>query len=690
MKQTTKVLLSAVLTIALCVSVISGATFALFTSEASTNIAVTAGKVNVEASVDNLKLYSMETYMGDNVKVFANGGTADYVDGTLTLDKVTPGDKAEFSIVVTNSSNVDIQYRVVMKAEGELASAIVAKATINGTEYDINSTSDATEWVDVVAQGAIDPIAMSVELPATVGNEYQEKSANVTITLEAVQGNALTSTEEVQAALDNAVPGTTIYLTPGVDYGVLYLRPSANAGVTKEVDWVGNNYRYETYSLFEDLTIVGAEGATVKAIEVEGGTYYNTAHSQSNTYPVMLSLIELKNVVFDGVTFTGKGGYDPQGHGNAVNLSGNNIKVDGLTFKNCVLDNDDNNARLLYKTESTTHVHTYTYDGTTYTFVPSLKDITVTGCTFNGGYMGLELRETENLTITNNTFNGVTSRDILIPANVGYTYSGTITITGNTSNYGTERFVRASGIGNATLVIKDNVLNGYMGEDDDYIKVEGNTGSTTIENNPMTRGYKVATTAEFQAALGDANVGTIFLSGTVDLGGTSGNYLTLNQDTTIVGGTIKGTGWTGELNYAVNATAGNIVFDGVTFDTTNWSTVGWAPWGISVNVNGTANVTFKNCTFKGTQCPIYQSGADSVITLENCKFETTTVAIQCEIYSGDFSLGQDLIVKNCDFTGVADVLHIYDHDKNPSSEAIAQYLADNGNTFTGVCKQTCN
>ena len=197
------------------------------------------------------------------------------------------------------------------------------------------------------------------------------------------------------------------------------------------------------------------------------------------------------------------------------------------------------------------------------------------------------------------------------------------------------------------------------------------------------------TATGLSSAIESANGGTVSLSGTVDLGGTQGNYLTLTEDITVVGGAIKGTGWTGELNYAVNATSGNIVFDGVTFDTTDWTTVGWANWGISVNVNGNANVTFKNCTFKGGQCPIYQSGADSVIILENCKFETTTAAIQCEIYSGDFSLGQDLIVKDCDFTGVADVLHIYDYDKDPTSEAIVEYLTNNGNTFTGVCKQTC-
>ena len=294
-----------------------------------------------------------------------------------------------------------------------------------------------------------------------------------------------TPVEEAQAALDNADVGTTIQLAPGVNYGTLYLRPSPGNVATKEVDWIGNNYGYESYSCFENLTIIGAEGATVDAIVIEGGTYYNTPHSQSATYPVMLSLIELKNVVIQGVTFTGNGGYDPQGYGNVINLSGNNIKVDGLTLENCVLENPANNARLIYKTESTTSVHNYDYGGNQYTFVPSLKDITVTGCTFNGGYMGLELRETENLTISNNTFNGVASRDILLPANSGCTYSGTVAITGNTSDGAQNRFVRASAIGDAELIITGNTIKNHAGADDDCIKADGVTGAATIESNTL-------------------------------------------------------------------------------------------------------------------------------------------------------------------------------------------------------------
>lgn len=309
----------------------------------------------------------------------------------------------------------------------------------------------------------------------------------LTFTAEYIASPYVRSQVEAQAALDNAVPGTTIRLAPGVNYGTLYLRPSANEGVTKKVDWIGNNYHYETYSLFKDLTIIGASGAIVDAIKIEGGTYYNTEHSQSATYPVMLSLIELKDVVIDGVTFTGNGGYDPQGHGNAINLAGSNIKVDGLTLKNCVMQDSNDNNRLLYKTEKTTSVHTYTYDSTTYTFSPTLKDITVTGCTLNGGYMGLELRETENVIITGNTFN-VGDRNILLPVNSGCTYSGEITITGNTANNAKERFVRISGAGDAIITITGNTINNYLAEDADYIKIDGSTGTVNTAPNTITDG----------------------------------------------------------------------------------------------------------------------------------------------------------------------------------------------------------
>ena len=71
MKNKIKTLLSSVASIALCSSIAVGGTFALFTSESKANIAITSGKVEVVATVGNLKTYSMGVEQANGV--FENG-----------------------------------------------------------------------------------------------------------------------------------------------------------------------------------------------------------------------------------------------------------------------------------------------------------------------------------------------------------------------------------------------------------------------------------------------------------------------------------------------------------------------------------------------------------------------------------------------------------------------------------------
>ena len=400
-----------------------------------------------------------------------NGGTITIKNGTI----VQASDNKLFEI--TNKGTLNLE-NVTIASEGKCIAGIAAAYT--GTII-FDEKCSISGYIDLSGNPATNVVIN--------GTTYSREAGLQCIY---IKNNkvyySVRTAAEAQKVLDAATPGTTIQLAENVDYGVLYLRPIDGSPATKTVDWQGNNYEWETYTLFENLTIIGAEGATINAIEIEGGTYYNTAHSQSSTHPIMLSLIELKNVTIKNVTFTGKGGYDPQGYGNVINLSGTNIKVEGLTVDNCVLENAGDNARMIYKTENTTQEHVYTYGDQTYKFYPTLKDITLTGCTFNGGYMAVELRETENVTITGNTFNGLSSRNILLPTNPGCTYSGTVTITGNTSDGAVERFVRADQIGNAKLIITGNTIKNYKGKDTDYIKVTGATVETTIENNAITDG----------------------------------------------------------------------------------------------------------------------------------------------------------------------------------------------------------
>ena len=227
-----KILLSSILTIALCICIIAGSTFALFTDDSQFNIAVTAGKVDVEASASIAAVWSAEgaeiaedeflvdenafnythVKQADN-KTFANGGVA-VIEGTsLKISRITPGDKVDVNIDVANRSDVAISYRykiAVSKDEG-LADGMVlslledAQVEKDELTFAVESyegfESYISEWYFAEApDGDAEEILsrmISVELPVYAGNEYQEKSVEYTILVEAVQANAVTTNDSI-------------------------------------------------------------------------------------------------------------------------------------------------------------------------------------------------------------------------------------------------------------------------------------------------------------------------------------------------------------------------------------------------------------------------------------------------------------------------------------------------------------
>lgn len=215
-----KILLSSIVTIALCLSLIAGSTFALFTSQSSTNIAVTAGTVSVVATIDNtIKTWSLGQTVADarTDRTFENGGVASIAGNQLTISRMTPGDALQFTINVTNNSDVAVQYRVKATSmlDGtvvDLSDALVTTATINGTDYELTKSDKGFETPYVLVDasngvgGSITSIVVTVTFPNgnpynTVDaqgnitkygdNHYQGAEANIAFTVEAVQGNGV-------------------------------------------------------------------------------------------------------------------------------------------------------------------------------------------------------------------------------------------------------------------------------------------------------------------------------------------------------------------------------------------------------------------------------------------------------------------------------------------------------------------
>ena len=274
-----RVFLTSILTIVLCLCLISGATFALFTSESKVNIAVSSGKVEVIASVSKIELYSMDVAQTDK---FENGGTATVENNELKLDKMTPGDKAVITVKVENNSNINAIWRFVYECnEGyELMSGVVV--SINDTEYGAVKAYN-TAWANINSE---EEIKIAIELPKTAGNEYQDLAAKALLKVEAVQGNAgYTDPESVtyikkaasQADLNDAIAAgaETVLLGAGT-----YKLPSPS---NLDVEIVGNG---ET--VIDASTAQGLHGGNIELtnVQVKGSTsnYVGYQHTEKVVY----------------------------------------------------------------------------------------------------------------------------------------------------------------------------------------------------------------------------------------------------------------------------------------------------------------------------------------------------------------------------------------------------------------------
>ena len=84
-----KIILSAALSIVMCLSLIAGATFALFTSETAINVAVTAGNVELVATVENISYTSTLNELVPESKAIAElRGICDILDASGLSDHV--------------------------------------------------------------------------------------------------------------------------------------------------------------------------------------------------------------------------------------------------------------------------------------------------------------------------------------------------------------------------------------------------------------------------------------------------------------------------------------------------------------------------------------------------------------------------------------------------------------------------
>ena len=177
-----KVLLSSIMTIMLCLSLIAGSTFALFTATDTVNIAVNSGNVKVEASFVEGSL----EYTSTLGSVLAESSAT--TDGsTLTIEKMVPGDVITFKIHVENGSDVTAKYRTILEC-------VENTGLLHGLEITVDTEEflgfACSKWTTLAGKEKIDDVTVTITLPEERGNEFQGKSVKFAYIVEAVQGNS--------------------------------------------------------------------------------------------------------------------------------------------------------------------------------------------------------------------------------------------------------------------------------------------------------------------------------------------------------------------------------------------------------------------------------------------------------------------------------------------------------------------
>ncbi len=329
-----KVLLSSILSLALCLTLIAGSTFALFTSESKTNIAINSGNVEVVAWINNIETTSFGTVQTENTFELGGSATYDATANKLTIDKMAPGDCIDLNVHVENRSNIAVAYRVKVSFAGGLQNALVANITLPDDEDAtvLTAASAVTAWKNFDETNAVD-LPMSIELPYTAGNEYMNKSAEIIITVEAVQASAThlvmlngKKYESLTDAIDAAADGDTIGLSGN------FTLPGTISSKTLTFETID-----DSYATIEMFSTINAEQSTLTfngvTILFDNDKYEGFTHAAKLVYNdcafTGTQFLYAPEVAFNSCTF---GKYDAVTEYSVWTYASTNVSFTDCTF----------------------------------------------------------------------------------------------------------------------------------------------------------------------------------------------------------------------------------------------------------------------------------------------------------------------------------------------------------------------
>lgn len=576
-----KTIATSVLAIAMSASLAVGGTYALFTSESKVNVAITSGKVDVTAYAEALSLYSPTAINLDGTvadatnaateAAFKNGGTATIADGNVvTLERMTAGDKASFDVVVTNESNVTVQYQTKIEMlEGiDLFSGLKVTLEKGGVSTEYDGMTAYSQWATLNAAGEVERTTVTIELPATAGNEYQDLTCKLVFAVNAVQGNAVV-TQPVE--------------------DVTYLYNASDLRLFEKSVNGGNTYAGKTVMLMDDVDLAGIEWKPVGQTSGYSATTYFQGTFDGNGKTI--SNLTIPESAWeagsnDGQNFaTGFFGFIDVGSTTIKNVTFDNANVEGHHWVGVVAGYMTGTVSGVTVTNSTvtSSYKTSEADGDKAGgIVGYLNSGSVTGCTVSGS------------TVTAVRDNGSV---------VGYSTAGG-SVTGNTAEnctvyYSTDNSAQIGGeiAGKRAAGVSDN----------------------TATNVTVTKLVSVATAEQLSAALNATySADTVIkLTSDVDLAGVewgahilqgaNSAALTIDGNGKTISGLTSGEYTNGNgfnsngLVTSIKPSLSSVTFKNLTVSGANLTNNGgWsAASGVFVGDINTVKVTFDTCTVTG-------------------------------------------------------------------------------------------
>ena len=471
MKSTKKSLIASALSLVLCVSMLLGTTYAWFTdSVTSGKNKIIAGNLKVDLVMDKEENGIYVSIANEEAAIFGSNSLIAQNNSADTLWE--PGKTQIVYLGVQNKGNLALKYNIVLNVEDNGLVGALEYAIIDGAKA--VDLTDATKWNDITtatvqkgdiaagqftaAEGGVldeiakgtkdetDYFALAVHMKEEAGNGYQGKDITIDVTILATQMTAESDSFDNQYDKDAIIlidNGNGTYTDPETGSTVikegddkvevkedenitgLYVPAEAEAGnvekqyattsaaVQAAVENIQNEIAEEetTYKIslinekYEDveLTFSRKEQGDNKDIVLSSPT--RTTIKQSGGVAIT---INSSSHYYDGEILIENIDFELSNKATAIKLGGDNTTrySSNITVKDCTLtctDGTDADAVLMAAATS------------------GSKNITITGCTLNGGHsffsgasVGLVVKDcvaNGSWHAINNTSNGTTVID---------------------------------------------------------------------------------------------------------------------------------------------------------------------------------------------------------------------------------------------------------------------------------------